>query len=72
MLKLLLPLRVSARGEWGDKSPPSNDPPPPRDFFGTFFSGVENLITLSVILRHLEAELIILMCLKLIRGLFPL
>jgi hypothetical protein len=27
------------------------------EFFGNFFSGFENLITLSVILRHLEAEL---------------
>jgi hypothetical protein len=38
----------------------------------TFFSGFENLITLngSGILRHLEAELSILRCLKLISGLF--
>jgi hypothetical protein len=33
-----------------------------------FVSGFEKLITLSVILRHLEAELSILRCLKLIRG----
>jgi hypothetical protein len=33
--------------------------PPQLEFFGKFFSGFENLITLSVILRHLEAELII-------------
>jgi hypothetical protein len=39
-------------------------------FLGNSFSGFENLITLSVILRHLKAELIILMWLKLIRGLF--
>jgi hypothetical protein len=42
----------------------------PLEFWKTF-SGFENLITLSVILRHLEAELIIPRCLKLIRGLFP-
>jgi hypothetical protein len=43
--------------------------------FGKKISGFENLITLSVILRHLEAELIILRCLnmlKLIRGYFHL
>jgi hypothetical protein len=35
--------------------------PPHLEFFWNFFSGFENLITLvSVILRHLEAELIIL------------
>jgi hypothetical protein len=37
-------------------------------FFKFFSSGFENLINLSVILRHLEAELSILRCLKLIRG----
>jgi hypothetical protein len=38
-------------------------------FLGNFFSGFENLmtLTLSVILRHLEAELSILGCLRLIR-----
>jgi hypothetical protein len=46
-------------------------PPINLSFFGNFFCGFENLITLSVILRHLEAELSILRCLKLIRGLFP-
>jgi hypothetical protein len=40
-------------------------------FWGICLSGFENLITLSVILRHLQAELSILSCLKLIRGLFP-
>jgi hypothetical protein len=36
-----------------------------RGNFGNLFSGFENLITLSVILRHLEAELIILIiCFK--------
>jgi hypothetical protein len=41
---------------WGDIPPPHQ-----LDF-----------LTLSGILRHLEAELSILRCLKLIRGLFPL
>jgi hypothetical protein len=36
--------------------------------FGKKFSGLEHLLTLSVNLRHLEAELSILGCLKLIRG----
>jgi hypothetical protein len=44
------------------------DNPPQLDFFGNLFSGFETLITLSVILRHLEAELRILRSLKLIRG----
>jgi hypothetical protein len=45
------------------------EPPLPHqlELFGKI-SGFENLITLSVILRHLEAELSILRCLKLIRG----
>jgi hypothetical protein len=47
-------------------------PPHQLEFFGNFLSGFEKLITLSVILRHLEAELSILRCLKLIRGVFPL
>jgi hypothetical protein len=42
-------------------------PPHQLEFFGNFYSGFENLIT-SGILRHLEAELSILRCLKLIRG----
>jgi hypothetical protein len=45
------------------------DIPPQLEFFWKYISGFENLI--SVILRHLEAELIILMCLNLIKGLFP-
>jgi hypothetical protein len=40
--------------------------PPQLVFFGKNCSGFENLI----ILRHLEAELIILRCLTLIRGYF--
>jgi hypothetical protein len=55
--KDLYQLRVSARGR--EKSP-SNDS-----------RGIPPL-NLSVILRHLEAELSIQWCLKLIRGLFPL
>jgi hypothetical protein len=41
-------------------------------FFGKIFSGFENLMTLhvSVILRHLEAELSILRCLKLKKNPF--
>jgi hypothetical protein len=41
------------------------------EFFGNF-SGFENLITLTLsgILRHLVAELSILRCIKLIRGLY--
>jgi hypothetical protein len=56
--------------------PPEGDKSPLQMIQGGYppqielFSGFENLITLSVILRHLEAELIILRCLKLIRGLF--
>jgi hypothetical protein len=46
---------------WGDI-------PHQMSFLEFFSSGFENLITLSVILRHLEAELSILRCLKLIRG----
>jgi DMSO reductase anchor subunit len=43
--------------------------PPQLEFFGEmFFLVLKILITLSVMLRHLEAELSILMCLKLIRG----
>jgi hypothetical protein len=57
------------RGGWGI-SPPSNDSrgviPLNLSFLGNLFSGFENIITLSVILRHLEAELIILRWLKLI------
>jgi hypothetical protein len=54
-------------------SPPQNDSrtdiPLNLSFFVNFFSGFENLIPLSVILRHLEAELSIQRCLiKLIRG----
>jgi hypothetical protein len=45
--------------------------PPQLELFGNCFSGFENLITLSVILRNLEAELIVLRDLKLHRGLFP-
>jgi hypothetical protein len=48
------------------------DPQQLEFFWEISFSGFENLITLSVILRHLEEELSILMCLKLIRGIFPL
>jgi hypothetical protein len=44
------------------------DNTPQLDFF---LNVLKILITLSVILRHLEAELTILRCLKLIRGLFP-
>jgi hypothetical protein len=35
-------------------------PHQPEDFKKNIFSGFENLITLSVILRHLDAELSIL------------
>jgi hypothetical protein len=45
---------------WGDI-------PPSTCLFGEKISGLENLITLSVTLRHLEAGLCILRCLKLIR-----
>jgi hypothetical protein len=38
------------------------------EFFWNFFLVLNNLIILSVILRYLEAELSILRCLKLIRG----
>jgi hypothetical protein len=39
--------------------------PPQIEFFGKICLGFENLITLSVILRHLEAELLsILRCFK--------
>jgi hypothetical protein len=51
---------------WGGISPIN------LNVLGNLFSGFENLLTLSVILRHLEAKLTILRCLKLIRGLFPL
>jgi hypothetical protein len=48
------------------KKPPSNDSrghiPPQLEFFGKFVSGFENLIKLSVILRHLEAKSSILRC----------
>jgi hypothetical protein len=37
-------------------------------FWGNCFSGFENVIILSVILRHLEAELSILRCLKTHHG----
>jgi hypothetical protein len=56
----------------GDKPPPtSNDSMGSLNliFLGNFFSSFENFkITLRVILRHLEAELSIPRCLKLIRG----
>jgi hypothetical protein len=68
--------RVPTRWGMGDKSPPQmiqgGISPLNFSFFGKKCSGFENLITLSVILRHLEAELIIPRCLKFIRGLFPL
>jgi hypothetical protein len=68
---------VSARGGMGI-SPPSNDSrgikllkgditPQLQVFWDMFFLVLKILITLSVILRHLEAELSILRCLKLIR-----
>jgi hypothetical protein len=40
--------------------------PPQLDFCLNYFSGFEHLITLSVILRHIEAEVhvIILSCIK--------
>jgi hypothetical protein len=68
--------RFPPEGGWGI-SPPQNysrrDIPLNLIFGGNFFSGFENLTCnlLSVILRHLEAELIILWCLKLTRGPFP-
>jgi hypothetical protein len=52
----------------GGDIPPSNS----KETISRNFFLVLKIITLGVILRHLEAELSILRCLKLIRGLFPL
>jgi hypothetical protein len=48
--------------------------PPPHqlDFGGGFFLVFENLITLSVPVRHLEAELKCLKLIRHVRGLLPL